>query len=216
MKKLLGILTICALASSVFAQGTVALQNKNTGFIKAWTSPTDSTAVNLPVGAGYVQLIAAPSGTAFANSLGAYSSLGFTAAYPTLSGFLTANPGWAAVPGSAVAPTSIAGLFNGGGVTIANVTGGANANYFLIGWTGATTYDASYALALAGTATFGGISAIATTGTGNPNASPVGTPVNLNSTFTGMTLAPFVIPEPTSLALAGLGLAALLAFRRRN
>jgi hypothetical protein len=38
--------------------------------------------------------------------------------------------------------------------------------------------------------------------------------VNLKTTFGGITLAP--IPEPATFALAGLGLAALMVFRRRS
>jgi hypothetical protein len=47
--------------------------------------------------------------------------------------------------------------------------------------------------------------------TGNPMADPPGTPVNLNGLL-GFQL----IPEPATWALAGLGAAALLLFRRRK
>jgi len=49
--------------------------------------------------------------------------------------------------------------------------------------------------------------------TGNPLAQPPGTPVNLTG-LSGFQLVP--VPEPTSFALAGLGMASLLIFRRRK
>ena len=107
------------------------------------------------------------------------------------------------------------GVVNGGTYTINNIGEGADAEYFLIGWTGAfTTADAAIAAFNGGQAMFGE-SAVFTTTTGNFLASPPGTPVNLKVTFTEMVLAP-LIPEPSSFALAGVGLAALLVFRHRR
>jgi hypothetical protein len=80
----------------------------------------------------------------------------------------------------------------------------------MIGWTGSS---ASYDIAFAANA-FLGESAIARTATGNPTATPPGTAVPLSDTFTGITPAP--TPEPSTFALAGLGLAALLIFRHRR
>jgi hypothetical protein len=107
------------------------------------------------------------------------------------------------------------GWFNGGVATIYNIGDGADADYLVVGWTGPyATYDAAYAADLANpNSSFLGISAIDRTGTGIVFVNP-GTAVSLRPTFTGITLAP--IPEPTSFALAGLGLAALLVFRRRR
>ena len=86
----------------------------------------------------------------------------------------------------------------------------------MLGWTGpSTTDDAAIAADLAGQAMFGE-SAIATTQTGDPTATPPGLPVSLKLTFPGMTLAPAVIPEPTTVLLAGLGAVLLLLFRRRG
>jgi hypothetical protein len=212
MKRLLGILAITALTASAFAQGTVALQNQ-TGLVRQWTSATDSTLITTPQNGAYVELICAPVGTTLANAFGTYSAGGFAANYSSLAGFLAANSGWSLAQGNP--PATIngfgAGLFNGGGLTLPGIAGGANAEYMIVGWTGAfTTYEAAYA---SGTS-FLGVSAIDTTVTGNPGTTPPGTAVSLRPTFTGITLAP--IPEPTTFALAGLGLAALLVFRRRS
>jgi hypothetical protein len=60
------------------------------------------------------------------------------------------------------------------------------------------------------------MSAIATTHTADPTLSPPVVPVDLHLTFPGMTLAPAVIPEPTTVLLAGLGAVLLLFLRRRG
>jgi len=199
MKKAFTLVVLMVTPTMAFAQGTVILQNQ-TGLVRQWTSATDSTLISVPKNGGYVELIAAPVNTPLVGSIFNYSSL---------SGFLGVNPLWA-VAGGACPIALGAGLFNGGTVTINNIAEGANAEYFLIGWTGAfTTWDAAFA---ASSGWFGQ-SAIATTATGDPLATPVpGFPVSLRLTFAGFP----IIPEPTSFALAGLGLAALLVFRRRN
>jgi len=49
--------------------------------------------------------------------------------------------------------------------------------------------------------------------TGNPNSTPPGTPENLTGWTSPVLLS---IPEPSTIALAGLGVGALLLFRRRK
>jgi len=219
MKKLLGILAISALAASAFAQGTVVLGNQ-TGLVKQWTSAADSTLISVPKSGGYVFLVAAPVGTALPNPLYSAGKMN----YSSLAGFLSANPGWATPNGPVIGDTTsspgliaaAAGVFNAGTYTINNVAGGASASYLLLGWTGSfTSVDSAITAWNAGQNMFGE-SAIATTPTGNPGATPVAAAVSLKSTFAGMTLAPGIIPEPSTFALAGLGAAAMLIFRRRK
>jgi hypothetical protein len=109
-----------------------------------------------------------------------------------------------------------AGIFNGGLVTIPNIAPGANAEYFMIGWTGSyATFDAAVAARFSGDPrTFLGESAIATTATGNPTTTPPEAPIPLRYTFAGMILP--TVPEPSSFALAGLGALMLMLFRRRR
>jgi hypothetical protein len=208
MKKALTLVVLIVTASIIFAQGIVEFDNQ-TGLVRRWTSSSDSTLVPVPVGGGYVQLIAAPTGTPLPNPLGVYEgSSGFLPGYSSLAGFLAANPGWA-VPWSgdaagdvygplAPAPIIYPGLFYGGTVVIEYVGTGGNVDYVVIGWTGPyATYDAAYAADLANpNSSFLGMSAIATTATGFISVTTPGLPVLLKLTFQGLTLAP-VPPRPS-------------------
>jgi hypothetical protein len=212
MKKLLGILAISALASAAFAQGLVGFINNTAGYVTQWTSSIDPTPIRVPAGGGMVDLLTAPAGTAF-NSLGSLGAGGFAVNYPTLEAFLGANPGWQSVA-TVGFTTPAAGRFNGGTATLQSaIAGGANAEYVIIGWTGtAATFDA--AMAISGT--FFGSGPMLTTTTGSGGTPPIAATL-LSTSFTGMTLGPLAtVPEPATFALAGLGLAALVAFRRRN
>jgi hypothetical protein len=229
MKKALTLVVLIVTPSIVFAQGTVAFENSLTGLVQRWTSSNDSTLAPVPVGGGYVQLIATTKGNPLLHPLGVYEgSSGFLPEYSSLTGFLAANPGWVVPysyryePPAPQVPTPIngaPGIFNGGTMFIPapEVLGGADADYVVIGWTGPyATYDAAYAADLANpNSSFLGMSAIATTQTGNAGVNP-STPVPLSLTFQGLTLAPAVIPEPTTVLLAGLGAVLLLLFRRRG
>jgi hypothetical protein len=211
MKKLLGIMAVCALTASAFAQGTVVFQN-STGLVKQWTSASDATLVSATKGNAMVDLITAAAGVSLANPLGTLGAQGFTPAYTTLTAFLAANAGWTS---QLVGPVGAAnGLFNNGTVSLTGIANGATANYLIIGWNGtAATYDA----AVSGGAWLG-TSGTATTTTGDPSTTPPGVAVSLKTTFGGLTLAPQVgaIPEPSTFALAGLGAAAMLILRRRK
>lgn len=214
MKKLLGIMAITALAASAFAQGTVVIGNQ-TGLVKQWTSASDSTLMSVVKGGGMVELIAAPKGTSLTPL---YAAQKFN--YSNFASFLAANTGWLVPVGNSnPGPIGLGpGIFANGNATITGIAAGGQADYVILGWTGsATTVDAAIAAWNAGTAMFGE-SAIATTATGDPTATPPGVPVNLRTTFAGMTLTPSVgvIPEPSTFALAGLGAAAMLILRRRK
>jgi hypothetical protein len=188
MKKAFTLLVMIVSPTMAFAQGRVVFQNQ-TGLVAQWTSIYDSTPISVPVGGGHVQLIAAPQGTALPNALLFPPGTGMIK-YSSLLAFLADNPGWAAAATTAI--TGLAGRFNGGTVTISNIIEGANADYFVIGWMGSySNYDsAAAALVSDPTASFLGVSAIATTATGDPLTIPPEAPVNLRTTFAGMTVAP--------------------------
>lgn len=112
-----------------------------------------------------------------------------------------------AVTGFTTAP----GRFSGGAVTVPTPVAGGPAAFVVRGWTGSSL-------------TWGGITALDQSGyssiftlaaTGNPTTVPPGTPASINPAFTGLSLS-YVIPEPSSMVLAGLGAASLLMFRRRS
>lgn len=132
---------------------------------------------------------------------------------------------WAADPGAVNLNGSIAGLntiktsvnfispgrFIGGTATTANTTaGGANAWFAVVAWkTSFGSYDAAQA---AGGVDNFGYSSIFQNGTGNPNAVPPGAPAAMAG-FTGLSLQ--AVPEPSTIALGVLGVAALLLRRRK-
>jgi len=127
---------------------------------------------------------------------------------------------------SANGTSGFAGYINGQTVSGLGNVGAANGFAGLVGGTlyavevaaWPTSEGANYAAALAadtGTGYFG-LSGISTT---TPTASP--SPVDQlfgagNAFPAGFTLAPIVVPEPSTIVLGGLGAAALLAFRRRK
>jgi PEP-CTERM motif len=218
MKKYLVIMAATALATSVFAQGTISMGNLSSTLVKQWTAKGDSTLISAPVASAQVQFLAAPTGTSL-TPLGTLGAGGFSASFSTLAGFLAANPGWAAYTTTGISP--VAGRFGGGVVTIndaahGGIAAGGNIEYIVIGWQGATGSTLDSALAL-GSSFIGQSALVAGVATGNPTTIPAGTPSLMNATFGGLTLAPLsVVPEPSTFALAGLGAAALLAFRRRK
>jgi PEP-CTERM motif len=219
MKKLLGTLAIVALASSAFAQGTVIFNNGSTTQVKQWTSKSDPTLINVAKNNGRVELVVGSASATLNNAFFKSEPNGMYAPnFSSLSAFLTANAGWTTLATAAVSTLAANGQYAGGTVTIGGIAAGANANYFVLGWTGnyATFDEALAAAMLDQSASFMGQLPVILTTTGNPSAQPPGTATPLNNTLVSMTLAPVVIPEPTSFALAGLGLAALLVFRRRN
>jgi hypothetical protein len=206
MRKALTLLVMIVAPTPTFAQGTIVFQNDSRGQVMLWTSATDSTPIAVPKGNSMVDLITAAHGTPL-SPFGTLDSRGFVVEYPTLAIFLHANPGWHS---EAVGGVNAAnGIFNNGSVSLTGIPAGASADYCIIGWTGTSpNYDSARA-----NGAFLGQSAIFTTLTGDAT-----TPVNLNATFIGMTLAPQYnpIPEPSIFALFALGAATLVPLRRRR
>jgi len=188
MKKLF-VTTIATLgvATGLLAQGTVNFENQDSSGNITLDTPTGPTA-----GAGTytVALLYAPGSAPVAQ--GSLQTLVTFGPIGTQSGFFS-DP----VP-----------------VTTPNTTsGGANAIFEVEGWTG---NFANYAAAIAGGARVGATAQFVN-GTGNPNAVPVpGTPLDLTGWNGNLVLAVVPVPEPSTIALGGLGAAALLLFRRRK
>jgi hypothetical protein len=124
-----------------------------------------------------------------------------------------ANEGGLSQLGGTAAVTGGSGLIIGGGTrTNSAVAGGATGAFQVRAWTSASgaTYDA----AVASGSGFAGKTAVFEQPTGNPTATPPGTPAFLTGWNTPLIVTP--IPEPATIALAGLGVASLLIFRRRK
>ncbi len=120
------------------------------------------------------------------------------------------------ISGGVATIAPVAGQFNGGTKTTdVDAAGGSTIYVSIRGWTGNyATWDAAFAAMWSGAQVWLAASPVFSMPTGNPNGSPPTLPTAL-STIPGFTGLLFM-PEPTTFALAGLGTAALLIFRRRS
>jgi len=199
MKKNLAILAALMVAAvSASAQGTVAFANSPTSLVTRDGISLANTAN------GRVQLAWAAEGV----SLTAWSP------DMTLASWLGMNPGVSLIDGTANVGVPLAGRFSGGAKTIPTAVAGGVVQGVVIGWAGPAVY-ANFDAAFAAQG-FVGVSAPFIVDTANPLATPSPEPAAAIANFTGLSLVPAVVPEPSSMLLAGLGAAALLIFRRRN
>ncbi|MDB6122696.1 MAG: hypothetical protein JWQ71_1689 [Pedosphaera sp.] len=206
MKKaiLLAALTV-GLSASVFAQGTIKFANgvQNTNTTPATPYNTDLVRTNDLQ--GHTGLAA--------------STFFHVALYWGITGSTEAQLVVIAATGTGT--TSVGGLspalpgrFSGG--TALWVTGNGtppsgDAVFQVRGWSGNfASYEAAYA---AGTG-YIGVSTMFSAHTGGAGSPPETPASTLGTAFTGLTISP--VPEPSTIALGGLGAAALLLFRRRK
>lgn len=217
MKKLLVTTLITgALAVSALAQGTVSLGLNSTTTARFIQFSTDGTTeVRVPTGSP-----AAVSPFGNLNVAVYYASAGTVSPFtPTTASLIPAAWTQSAnllrnlyAPGLNLATT----------FTLQSAAGSSQQQVFLAGWTGTFT---SFNQALtAGTGLIGwtgselsGGALSWLNGTGAPLGSPSVPPVTLVTGalgYNGLTLS--AIPEPSTFALAGLGAAALMIFRRRK
>lgn len=196
MKKYLSVLAVVALASSALAQGTINFASPASSILVK--SNGASAAVNVPANSSYLALLWAAPGTAASAYTGG-----------SLASWLSANPGWAQVPNVAK-PVTLAGRLLGSVVDVPNAN---PMDLITIGWIGGagSTFDAAFGagLPVGMSGKYGPIDPEAP-GSTTPSPSTVG------AGFTGLTLTATAVPEPSTFALAGLGAAALLIFRRRK
>jgi hypothetical protein len=101
------------------------------------------------------------------------------------------------------------GYFFGGERRITGIPDGGAADVAVRAW---ESSFGSYAAAESGGGQYGTSPTLPLSSTGNPSAQPPGTPVDLVG-LQGFTLQ--VIPEPSTLALLGLGALALVVRRRK-
>lgn len=213
MKKILCTLAVVGLASSLFAQGTVSFANSSATLVKFLPLGADpSAATSIPKNGGYVQVLFAPTGTAAAP---------WDPMTQSPAQWLSANPGWL-LNTTAQAIASANGRFNTGVLTLATPTKGQVVDVMIAAWNGtAQDFGAAWTAAGLPNATVGvGLSGVVKgIQTGDPT-NPLSTPGTLPNAgagaFGGVIATPVPIPEPSTFALAGLGAAALMIFRRRK
>jgi hypothetical protein len=188
MKKLAALLCLGALATGAFAQGTVTFNN----------NPATLVSVG-PAGNGVATAAGAPGSYYFGlltSATGAPGSFTFAGVYATNN--------------------AAAGRFTGGTATLATIAPGTSFSFEVAGWAASlgATFDPNWLTAPPTTGAFG-LSGIgtATAGGGTPPAPP-GILFGATGLTSGFNMT--TVPEPTSMALAGLGAAALLIFRRRK
>jgi len=197
MKKLAAILCLSALTTGAFAQGLVNFFNNGTTL--ASFGPNGAGAATTgAAGSYYFGLLTSATGAA--------GSFQFANVYATNQ--------------------AVAGRFFGGAsVTVAGWAAGATMSYEIAGWSQSlgTTFNPNWLTGNFGAASgFFGLSGVGSGQAGGSTAT--GTLPNFNlfggtGLTSGFNMAPtggVVTPEPTSMALAGLGAAALLIFRRRK
>jgi len=208
MKTLTTIVATMAVCGGAFAQGTFTMQNSAATLVQTDHTSTGGTVVSTPTADGVkLELLYAPETGAFASSAPALLTSGSSLNGTTLGGWELTD---------STAALAAAGRFVAGTKTTGNdLTGGANAWLEIVAWNGGA---ASFLTAISGgTATFIGNSASWSNVSGAPNGAPPTNPQLLvlgPSGFNGLVLEP--VPEPSTIALGGLGAAALLALRRRK
>jgi hypothetical protein len=199
MKKLAAILCLSALTTGAFGQGLVTFLNTSTTLSSATVNGTSAATSGAP-GAYFYALLLAPAGTTDPKA--------FT--FP-VGGLYATN-------------IAAAGRFNGGAnLTAAGWAAGTSMSYEIAIWSSSLGHDfvPGWLQGQFGTASgVFGLSSIAT-GISGGAGSPASPAYNLFGGATGISTGfnanpTGAVPEPTSMALAGLGAAALLIFRRRK
>lgn len=198
MKKLYLTAIICAgMAASALAQGTVFFDSSAASSwttVKTGPSPDANSPTNLPAAGSWTAALLWAPGTTLGQPIGNFTLLG------TVSG-ANANNGY--ISGNTVM-TATAGM---------GEAAGANATFIVEGWSGNfANYAAATASGVPGQ--LAGQSVEFVNAMGNPLLTPPGLPAALTGWDGSLILVQ--VPEPTTIALGGLGAAALLLFRRRK
>lgn len=222
MKKLILAAVAVTCAVSVFAQGTITFNNRiaaNTLQTHVY-APLASDVTFKQIGNGTGDF---PAGT---TSWAGWTPIGATlggqyGASTTLAQLLTGPSG---APESSLLPQTAvitfrsgagAGFTQGGTtVTAANVTPDTAGVWEMVVWDNSTgLYPTWTAASVAWEA---GLIAAGKSGPFNATFGGTGTPPNMNGLMSFNLYSLGTIPEPSTFALAGLGAAALLIFRRRK
>jgi len=231
MKKLIVTLALAAVGVSAFAQGEFAFAGPGArGIWDDFSSQNPHLAADMNVaflfgGTSFTPLVDAIASSTATNGTTAYSpTLAWTDILTDPNFILATNDnGGSPVLAVGTSPANGAYAYTppggsaGGAFAVdGSASGGATYRVFVIGWSSA--YATPQAAALAGAAVgwsqFFSYAAVA-----GPSPGPAGNPGNFLSAAGNATVLQFGVaatPEPTTIALAGLGGLALLGLRRRK
>jgi len=223
MKKLILAAFALTTAVSVFAQGTVVFDAYHNGSTTHFWGPSTTASSLSLIGSGLSDTPAgttdyAGAGMALIGSSGLAGKYGASTTFAQLLWANGANqPEASLVPGGQTTTFRTGGsvgLFNLITDTITGLTVDGTAGTFeMVAWDNSTglypTWTQASAAWLAGTIAAGKSGAFTLTAIGGVNNTPPYTTIQSFNLYTQ-------VPEPTTLALAGLGAAALLIFRRRK
>jgi len=213
MKKLL-ITTalVVAVATGALAQGKVSVVNDST---RAITYSTDT--------ASLMEADVAKAGLKVANNsafrVQLWYNTGATGAPAAESSLVAYNSTWVlsntAFPAGQWSAQSV--TLSGANLAPIAVTAGSQGTFEIRAWSAASTSWADALLAFAAGTGYIGKTAVFTCTTGS-SLSPTALNNIASSTWAAgpVYMTTTVVPEPSSMALAGLGAAALLIFRRRR
>jgi len=211
MKKLLLTLALVGVAAVAFGQGTVNFNNGTT-LANAHQIILGPDASRLAADVGWVNTSYGGTAVYTAGDSGGNIPSGKIIEAGLYAG---TDVGSLTLVTTVPVTTSLGSLLDGTfpqlAVTLGSIAPGATGTFQIGAWD--STY-ASFAAARAGGG-YAGISAVFTSTTGGVGTPP-STAVNLNNAAGWVGPIVLTVPEPSLFALAGLGAAALLVFRRRK
>jgi hypothetical protein len=211
MKKQLAIISLLAAVASfsAFGQGFISFAGAKNS---VWNGPTTTSGLGASSGTTFLW-----STNGAPDPLGAGLSTSATGApfgWNTITA-MTTTGGWKAAVDVGTGAAAI-GAINPSGLAVGGIAYNGGAPFQLQGTVGGTTYEI---VALAWNGTYGtssnlGWSSSFLYATGASGTDPAGTVTFNQNGMPNFGVAP--VPEPTTIALAGLGGLALLAFRRKK
>ena len=227
MKKLITTITALAIVSvSAYAQGYVNFANSSAAASKISTnSVPGGSATGLTTataGSFYYALFYSSSATTVNGS-----ALGVTPSASATGSYVWNDSNWAFAGCYATNATTVGRVSgntsaNGTGAVVTGVAGGASAYFVVVGWSanlGSTLAAMEASLASGtwnGTAWVGesAVSTLLQIGDGSSVSNP--TLIAASGAVPGFTMGVVPVPEPGTIALACLGGASLLLFRRKK
>ena len=216
MKKLVTIIAMVGAAYGAFAQGTVLFDNNSTGEVDVYN--TNNVMIGSAKAVGDTG--SNPGSAVWHVALLFSATAGGGIAQANLTELVDYIPNVNNNAFDGVGSFEYVLTAGGKEAPVTTPTGSGSGTFEVVSWLGTAT---TWAAALAGGATYetqGANLVEFTAAMANPSTTPPGIPGSINTTgqWNGSAiLTPVVaVPEPTTIALGGLGAAALLLFRRRK